>query len=107
VCLSHTPALFSAAPAGVGAFAAVLHVVTGALLCASVADPRAGFAQNRRQLASPRHERGTRSADFRAIDVDPDAASQFLHVFLGETCVRTVGTRPRTVVAGINTSFHC
>lgn len=79
----HPAAFFGAASTGSGALTAVIHIVPFAFFSACITDIGAGGAYCRCELTATTHEGHGCSADFGAVEVEFDAASErFYIIFL-------------------------
>jgi len=82
--LRHPPALFSTSAASLGAALAVIHLVFGAFVSASLADIRAQTAKRLGEFTSPSHITGRHAANLCAIHVQLYAARHAFNVLFSQ-----------------------
>lgn len=82
--LRHPPALFSTFAASLGAALAVIHLVFGAFICASLANIRAQTAKGLGEFTSPSHITGRHAANLCTIHVQFYAAGHAFNVLFSQ-----------------------
>jgi len=102
----HAAAFLGTTPAGLGALAAMIHLVPLAFLRAGLADISAGLADQSRKLAAAGHVAGGEPADGGAVHVELDAAGHRLDVLLAKAGGGAMVAGDRAVVAGIDAGLE-
>lgn len=102
--IRNAAAFLGATSAGLSALLAVLHAVLPAFSAARVAHLRAYRTNRRCELATPRHETGSQSADLGTIDIERNASRHGLGIRFQAACGGTVIACGRALIARFNTS---
>jgi hypothetical protein len=102
----HAAAFLGTTPAGLGALAAMIHLVPLAFLRAGLADISAGLADHSRKLAAAGHVAGGEPADGGAVHVELDAAGHRLDVLLSQAGGGAMVAGDRAAVAGIDAGLE-
>lgn len=103
---SHAPAFIGASPAGLGAFLAMAHLMSGAFVAAGFANFRACLAKQAGHFAAAGHISCSQAADLCAIHVEGNTAGHGFRIGFLQAGCRAMVAGCRTIVARFDTGLE-
>lgn len=102
----HAPAFIGASPASLGAFLAMLHLMSGAFVAAGFANFRACLAKQAGHFAAAGHISRSQAADLCAIHVEGNTAGHGFWIGFLQAGCRAMVAGCRTIVARFDTGLE-